>query len=145
MRQPVIAWAQSFPLGERAVQVAGDGAAQLRDLDILVVVGVLQVGGEVLPQSALAGLGDHGFLPRALKQAARISVRERTASSIAARFGPASTAFGATAWSASRTWASPARICATASWSTVGRRDRRGGSAPDQALVMKAEVESPDA
>src|SRR5271166_964678 len=83
-----------FPLGERAMEVAGDGAAQLRDLDILVVVGVLQVGGEVLPQSALAGLGDHGFLPRALKHAARISVRERTASSIAARFGPASPAFG---------------------------------------------------
>ena len=77
-----------FPLGERAMQVAGDGAAHLGDLDIFVVVGVLQVGGEVLPHSALAGLGDHGFLPRALKQAARISVRERTASSIASAVRP---------------------------------------------------------
>ena len=92
-----------FPLGERAVEVAGDGAAQIGDLDIFVVEGVLQVSGEVLPLSALAGLGDHGFLPRALKQAARISMRERAACSIAARFSPVSAAFGATPWSASRT------------------------------------------
>ena len=63
-----------LPLGKGAVQVAGDRAAHFRDLDILVVVGVLQMGGEVLPQPALAGLGDHGFRPSALKQAARISV-----------------------------------------------------------------------
>ena len=57
-----------LPLGEGAVEVMGDRAAHFGDFDIFVVVGVLQVGGEVLPQSALAGLGDHGFRPSALKQ-----------------------------------------------------------------------------
>src|ERR1700674_3119797 len=52
-----------LPLREGAMQVARDRAAELRDLDILVVVGVLEMGGEVLSQSALAGLGDHGFRP----------------------------------------------------------------------------------
>jgi hypothetical protein len=63
----------------------GYGAAHFGDFDVFVVVGVLQVGGEVLPQSALAGLGDHGFRPSALKQMARISVSERRPSSIRAR------------------------------------------------------------
>ena len=74
-----------FPFSEGAVEIGGDGAAHFGDFDVLVVVGVLQMGGEVLPLSALAGLGDHGFLPSALKQRARISVSERTASSIRAR------------------------------------------------------------
>ena len=101
-----------FPLGEGAMQVARDRAADLRDLDIFIVVGVLQMGREILPQSALARLGDHGFRPSALKQAARISVKERTASSSMTPLpGPAAVA---TASSRSRTRASSPRICATA-------------------------------
>ena len=101
-----------FPLREGAMQVMRDRAADLGDLDILVVVRVLQMGGEVLAQPALAGLGDHGFRPRALKQAARISVKERTASSSVTPLpGPEAMA---TAWSWSRTRASSPRICATA-------------------------------
>ncbi len=90
-----------LPLREGAVQVARDRAADLRDLDILVVVSILQMGREILSQPALAGLGDHGFRPRALKQAERISVRERTASSRRTPLpGPEAMA---TVWSWSRT------------------------------------------
>jgi hypothetical protein len=75
----------NLPLGKGAVEVMGDRAAHFGDFDVLVVVGVLQVGGEVLPQSALARFRDHGLRPSALKQTARISVSGRRASSINAR------------------------------------------------------------
>ena len=103
-----------LPLREGAMQVARDRATNLRDLDILIVVGVLQVGREVLAQSALAGLGDHGFRPRAWKQAARISVKERRASSTVTPLAPPCPKAVAIVCSWSRTPASPARILATA-------------------------------
>jgi hypothetical protein len=103
-----------LPLRESAMQVGRDRAAHFRDLDILVVIGVLQMGREVLPQSALAGLGDHGFRPRALKQAARISVRELTASLNLVSLSPPCPEADAAARSWSLTPASAARSLATA-------------------------------
>ena len=101
-----------FPLREGAMQVMRDRAADLGDLHILVVERVLQMGGEILSEPALAGLGDHGFCPKALKQAARISVKERTASSSMTPLpGPEA---AAAASSRSRMRASSPRICATA-------------------------------
>src|SRR5262249_50305648 len=114
-----------LPLGEGAVEIARDRAAHLGDFDILVVVGVLQMGGEVLPQSALAGFRNHGFRPSALKQRLRISVSGWTDSSISVgSTWPPSFKCALMASSRSRTCASDARICATSLCSIEGRRDR---------------------
>jgi len=43
------------------VQVLRDRAAQISQLDVVVVETVLQVGSELLAPAALAGLGDHNF------------------------------------------------------------------------------------
>jgi hypothetical protein len=53
-----------LPFGERAVQVAGDGTAHLRHLNSFVVPCIKQVGGEVLPEGALAAERDHGWFLR---------------------------------------------------------------------------------
>ena len=49
-----------LPFGERAVQVAGDGAAHLRHLQPLVVLRVQDMRREILPARALAAERDHG-------------------------------------------------------------------------------------
>ena len=46
------------PLGERAVQVARNGAAHLDNLDAVVVVGVKQMSGELLPAAARIAFRD---------------------------------------------------------------------------------------
>jgi len=50
-----------LPFGERAVQVAGDGTAHLRHLYSFVALCIKQVGGEVLPEGALAAERDRGW------------------------------------------------------------------------------------
>ncbi len=78
-----------LPLGERAVQVARDGAADLGDLDVLIVEGVRQMGREILPAGALAGERDYGFRPIRVRSAALISVSSRCADSMASALSPA--------------------------------------------------------
>ena len=63
-----------LPFGERAVQVAGDGAPHLRHLQPLVVLRVKKVRGEVLPERALAAERDHGARSIIFMSAARITV-----------------------------------------------------------------------
>ena len=48
-----------IPFGKRAVQVLRDGAAHVGDLNAVIVVGVEQVGGELLPAGALIAFGYH--------------------------------------------------------------------------------------
>ena len=63
-----------LPFGERAVQVAGDGAPHLRHLHPLVVLRIKKVRGEVLPEGALAAERDHGARSIIFMSAARITV-----------------------------------------------------------------------
>ena len=48
-----------IPFGKRAVEVLRDGAAHVGDFNAVVVVGVEQMGGELLPAGALVSLRDH--------------------------------------------------------------------------------------
>src|SRR6266436_701801 len=50
-----------IPLSERAMQVLRDRAAHFRHFDAIVVVGVEQVGGKLLPARALVAFGDHTY------------------------------------------------------------------------------------
>ena len=72
-----------LPFGERAVQVAGDGAPHLRHLHPLVVLRVKKVRGEVLPEGALAAERDHGARSIIFMSAARITVSSSHAASSA--------------------------------------------------------------
>ena len=72
-----------LPFGEGAVQVAGDGAPDLRHLQPLIVLCVKQVRGEVLPERALAAERDHGSRSIIFMSAARITVSSSQAVFIA--------------------------------------------------------------
>ncbi|MCY1178206.1 hypothetical protein D9M73_185460 [compost metagenome] len=54
-----------LPFLEGSMQITGNGSSQFGHLRQLIVVGVHQVGGEVLTAAALRGKRDHSSLPKA--------------------------------------------------------------------------------
>ena len=115
-----------LPFGEGAVQVAGDGAPDLRHLHPLVVLRIKKVRGEVLPEGALAAERDHGARSIIFMSAARITVSSSQAGFM--RVGSAAVIAGGAAASsrASRIAAERASSCASICFSTAGRRVPRG-------------------
>src|SRR6185437_780212 len=73
-----------FPLGEGAVQVAGNGAPDLRHLQPLVVLRVQQMRRQILSIGALAAKRDHGRRSSSSRMTARITDSSSCARSMAA-------------------------------------------------------------